>query len=308
MAADDISADVIIRSARQEDIPGINCLAEEAQFFRSKETLSAIMEYVGEENFIVAEHLGQLIGCRVAVLLNESTAFVGYFIVTKKYRGTKVAKRIARRILDIVGERNLLLWSVVERVHTNIKFGMKLASGNFQSIMVCAGKIDISKLRTCEESERATHPPIKILQKSDVDFDSLFAYDTSIHGFPRRKCLEIWLTKPTSTTLVAVAHDGAVKGYGVIQDAPHYFHLAPLYAESSAAMIALLKALLETIPEGAEVEFFENPACSTAAKVLQDNKNSLAQLSEMKLMLSKENVVMPDPERVFGVAHPILPV
>ncbi|XP_013399511.2 uncharacterized protein LOC106165730 [Lingula anatina] len=143
----DWTSEVVIRQAQMSDVTGIFNLMKEVQWNFSKDTIATLLKIVEEGGeFIVADLNGLVIGARVVFILDHETASVGFFAVKPEYRGKTVAKQIAARVQSIIGERNLILWSLPPRIAPNMKVGMQLSNGSYCRLFYCRGKLDLTTL------------------------------------------------------------------------------------------------------------------------------------------------------------------
>ncbi|XP_013399212.1 uncharacterized protein LOC106165530 isoform X2 [Lingula anatina] len=298
----DWTSEVVIRQAQMNDVTGIFNLTKEVQWNISQDTIATLLKIVEEGGqFLVADLKGRVIGARVVFILDHETASVGFFVVKSEYRGKTVAKQIAARVQSIIGERNLILWSLVPRIAVNIKVGMQLSTGNYCRLYYCRGKLDLTTLSP--ECPAGTKP-IRIVPASDVNAEALGRYDKSVCTFSRPRTIQFWLAKPTAIALAALGDNDEVIGYGVARSAPETFFISPLYADTNDAMILLLRSLLTYIPEGSEVDMYARVENPTFKLLLEKNKRTFAKMHEepIRLMNSRRELVIPKFESIFAVA------
>ncbi|XP_013399221.1 uncharacterized protein LOC106165530 isoform X3 [Lingula anatina] len=271
----DWTSEVVIRQAQMNDVTGIFNLTKEVQWNISQDTIATLLKIVEEG---------------------------GQFLVAD-LKGRVIAKQIAARVQSIIGERNLILWSLVPRIAVNIKVGMQLSTGNYCRLYYCRGKLDLTTLSP-ECPAGACTKPIRIVPASDVNAEALGRYDKSVCTFSRPRTIQFWLAKPTAIALAALGDNDEVIGYGVARSAPETFFISPLYADTNDAMILLLRSLLTYIPEGSEVDMYARVENPTFKLLLEKNKRTFAKMHEepIRLMNSRRELVIPKFESIFAVA------
>ncbi|XP_023932211.1 uncharacterized protein LOC106153440 [Lingula anatina] len=294
----DVASDVIIRPAKLEDLDELYEFTDKVDWRVSKETLKLFLEIVEDGHYLVADLHGKIIGSRLVIILDDKNAMFDFFIVDPKYRGSGVAKKIAARTMEIAGDRNVMIWSVSYRIQQNLKTGMKIGGGRLH---LCEGRFDIGTLRV---DTTLNDSAIKVVPTSEVDFEALLAYDTSIIVFQREKFLKAWLAKPSAASFAALTDGGEVVGYGQVQDAPRSKVISPLYADNPAAFKLLLKALLESIPMEYSVYMLINVDYGAGMEVINMNKGTVKVFPDEPgtFMYTKRNLEMPKFGNVFAVA------
>ncbi|XP_013401633.1 uncharacterized protein LOC106167393 [Lingula anatina] len=294
----DLYSQVIIRPAKRADLDELFTLTDQVGWDVSKELLTALFDSLEQGHYIVADLHGKIIGSRFVVVLDENTVMFDFLIVDKKYRGNRIAKKIADATLKIAGERNVVLWSVPDRIELNKKVGMKIGGGN---LYFCDGFFDPETLYVDKQHDAAE---VKVVSASEVDFEALLAYDTSIITFQRRKFLKVWLAKPSAIAFVALTDGGEIVGYGQVQEAPHAYFISPLYADTPSAFMMLLKAIIESIPKNSKIFMIMNVDYVAWAEVLKRNKDKINVYPEnpIQMMYTKENLVMPKFSSVFAIS------
>ncbi|XP_013418194.1 uncharacterized protein LOC106179209 [Lingula anatina] len=292
------ASDVIIRPATGADLEELFALTIEIGWIVSKELFTALFNIVEDGHYVVADLHGKIIGSRFVIILDERTAMFDFLIVAKEHRGKGIAKKIAEATLKIAGDRNIVVWALPERVEPNLKVGMKNGGGNLYR---CDCRLDVGTLYVDKQQETAS---VKVVPTSEVDFEALLAYDTSVNVFQRRKFLKVWLAKPSAVSFAALTDGGEVVGYGQVQDAPEAYSISPLYADNPTAFVLLLKALIESIPKDSKVSMIINVDYTPWNEIKERNKDVVNFIKDkpIQMMYTKENLILPKFGSVFALA------
>ncbi|XP_023933253.1 uncharacterized protein LOC112042638 [Lingula anatina] len=293
----DVTSGVIIRPATLEDLDELYEFTDQVHWEVSKETLKVLLELVEVGHYLVADLHGKIIGSYLIILLDGKNAMCNFLIVDQKYRGSSIAKKIVARTMENAGDRNVVIYSIYNRIQSNIKFGLKIGG---QHVHLCEGRFDVGTLNS---DAKMNHSVINVIPANEVDFEALLTYDTSINVFQRKKFLKAWLAKPSAISFAALTDGGEVVGYGQVQDAPRTKVISPLYADNPEAFKLLLKALLESIPTESRVNMFINVDYEAGMEVINKNKGTVKMLPEERgtFMYTKRNLEIPKFGSVFAL-------
>ena len=185
--------------------------------------------------FLVAECLGQAVGCIGAVSYAGRFGFIGLYIVAAAWRGKGIGHRLwaegmARLAGQVVG-----LDGVPAQQGNYRRSGFRLAWQNVRFAGVA------------ERTARAD--PAQIVPLGAVDFRSLCADDRRIFPAPREAFLRCWIAMPDATGL-AWLEQGRVAGWGLIRRCREGHKIGPLVADHPPVASALYGALCERVPAG----------------------------------------------------------
>ena len=232
------------------------------------------------DGFFIGELNGEPIGCISAVSYGEDFGFIGFYIMRKDVRGKWYGVRLGRRAMSRLGNRNIGIDGVVEKIKNYEKFGFTLAHRNIRYKGRGGGSASTG-----------------VVDLAALPFAAIVAYDAGIFPATREKFLERWITQPGCTALGFV-EDNMLRGYGVIRPCRKGFKLAPLFADSADIAEKLYTALAANVPER-EPLFLDVPAINPAALALAQN-HSMKPAFETGRMYSGESPAVPM-EKVFGI-------
>ena len=180
--------------------------------------------------FFVGELGGVPVGVVSGVAYDNTFGFLGFYIVKPEYRSKGYGISLARATWEYMGDRNMGLDGVLERVADYGRTGFKLAYQNFRYEGVGGG----------------TLPP-GLTPLSTVPFEHLVAYDRQCFPAERRTFLRKWIQQPGATCL-AVVDGGTLKGYGVIRACFQGHKIGPLFADSAEIAEDLFQGLAASVP------------------------------------------------------------
>ena len=185
--------------------------------------------------FLVAECLGQAVGCIAAVSYAGRFGFIGLYIVAPAWRRQGVGRRLwaegmARLAGHVVG-----LDGVPAQQDNYRRSGFRLAWQNVRFAGVA--------------QRPARTEPAQIVPLSEVDFVSLCADDRRIFPAPREAFLRCWTAMPDATGL-AWLEQGRVAGWGLVRRCREGHKIGPLVADHPPVASALYAALCERVPAG----------------------------------------------------------
>ena len=185
--------------------------------------------------FLVAECLGQAVGCIGAVSYAGRFGFIGLYIVAPAWRRQGIGRRLwaegmARLAGQVVG-----LDGVPAQQDNYRRSGFELAWQN---------------VRFAGVARRTTRPePAQIAPLGAVDFSLLCADDRRIFPAPREAFLRCWIAMPDAAGL-AWLEQGRVAGWGLIRRCREGHKIGPLVADHPLVASALFAALCDRVPVG----------------------------------------------------------
>ena len=185
--------------------------------------------------FLVAECLGQPVGCIAAVSYAGRFGFIGLYIVAPAWRGRGIGRRLwtegmARLAGQVVG-----LDGVPAQQENYRRSGFELAWQNVRFV---------GAARRTGRTE-----PTQIVPLGAVDFALLCADDRRVFPAPRAEFLRCWIAMPDAAGL-AWLEQGQVAGWGLIRRCREGHKIGPLVADDPSIASALFAALCERVPVG----------------------------------------------------------
>ncbi|HET9642522.1 MAG TPA: GNAT family N-acetyltransferase [Burkholderiaceae bacterium] len=193
--------------------------------------------------FLVAKCEGRAVGCISAVSYAGRFGFIGLYIVTPRWRGKGIGRRLwdagmARLANQVVG-----LDGVPAQQDFYRRSGFRLAWQN----MRFAGRAALGG--------KAQAPQIVPLHA--VDFETLKACDQRFFPAARESFLRCWIAMPESAG-VAWIDNGRIAGWGLIRRCREGHKIGPLVADDAGIAGQLYTALCNRVPAGDEV-FLDAP-------------------------------------------------
>ncbi|NNM60327.1 MAG: GNAT family N-acetyltransferase [Legionellales bacterium] len=182
------------------------------------------------------------IACAAATTYSDSFAFFGLYLVKIPFRYQGYGMQMTQKRLDYVGERIIGLDGVLAMCDKYAEIGFRPAHMN------------IRHQGRASQASKVMHPCISIIQPSL--FPAIMDYDLECFPAPRAAFLNKWLNPTEGLGLVYL--DGSeVKGYGVIRKTVNGNKIGPLFADNQEIAEAILKGLLNHIPN--ETFFLDTP-------------------------------------------------
>lgn len=165
-----------------------------------------------------------------AVAYNNRFGFIGFYIVSPKYRGRGYGLKIWQYALTYLDHRNIGLDGVVAQQENYTKSGFTFAYNHirYQYTPVILGN-PVS--RRTPESKTKEYTSGNILQLNKVPFPDVLAYDSQLFPAPRPQFLKCWITQPGHISLGYI-HNGKLAGYGIIRPCVKGYKIGPLFANN----------------------------------------------------------------------------
>ena len=201
------------------------------------------VSYFAADNtgFFVGELNGTVICCVSAVKYSESFAFVGQFMVDKPYRGWGYGMATWKTALSSLPEGcNIGGDSLEDKIGAYKRLmGVKPYWRN-KHVIIAADQGSLAL-------EGFSDPATVIQPVSEVSFNDLLEYDTSVGVYPRLAFLKQWTSAPNSYAFVATNDERRVVGYTVVRKTlrpQDGWKIGPLYADNSNIAQSLLSSCL----------------------------------------------------------------
>ncbi|EFO94852.1 hypothetical protein CRE_08784 [Caenorhabditis remanei] len=218
---------------------------------------------------------------------------IGMFYCVPRYRGTGLGKPLFQYVMDIVGDNNATLTGTVEMSEKYARnFGFDKVSGywHLSSSLKCDDVVIPDKVSG----------NYKTKLWSDVDYDSLTAYDRTICVRDRKKIMTNWFNLEDTFTRVVFDGSGKIVGYSTIRlVTKNKLNIAPFYADNIEAAEVLLKDLLSMIPNWQQYASFAflYPECNTDPLALLEkfakNKKSVSTVTALRSQFTKKFIATP---------------
>ncbi|XP_013420239.1 uncharacterized protein LOC106180710 [Lingula anatina] len=192
-----------------------------------------------------------------------------------------------------IGDRNLGIFSVAERVEPNKRLGFTVESWKVRHV---SGTFATEKIELSEDFKVSAFP------SQSVQFDALIQYDTKIHTIERERFLRFWIEGESTITLVAMSKADEIVGYGVIKrDSNNTILIGPLYGETPAIIKSLLVSLMGKTTFGEIVDMWAPVGSEILKELLSENKSTLKVHADVTRMFYHHDVKVPQ-EKIFLIA------
>jgi predicted GNAT family N-acyltransferase len=223
------------------------------------------------EGFYVLEKDGEKIASISVVTYPETnSAYIGFYVVTKPYRGQGYGKLIINKTIEYsmqqrgINSFGLNCITSAVPMYQNYGFTVVTVDDFWRYTMPQAGKGQADQELVQLDSLHANL------------FTDLVNYDYSILHAHRTEFLNNFLHKPCTTTVLAQT-DGKINGYGVMSerepataDLNKSFRIGALYADDIGTAKNILQQLMANVKLGESV-FVESPGNNPAAAALMQD-------------------------------------
>jgi len=218
-----------------------------------------------------------------AVSYGGKFGFLGFYITKAEYRGKGYGIQVWNKAIQYLGNQNIGLDGVVGQQENYKKSGFKLIYRNIRYEGKGSPKVE----------ENST----EIVKLSEILFEKLVEYDTSLFPVPRPQFLRLWIKQPESLALGFV-NKGKIGGYGMVRKCRMGFKVGPLFADNRTIADKLFQKMRVFAGEGAQI-FLDVPEVNKQAV-------SLAKQYQMKPMFETARMYTKKPpqinlEKIFGV-------
>jgi GNAT superfamily N-acetyltransferase len=233
------------------------------------------------EGFFICVDGGKPLGCISAVAYGEQFGFIGFFIVRPEFRGGRVGVRLGQAALDFLGQRNIGLDGVENKLSNYEAFGFKLAYNNIR-YEGCAAPGAVAA---------------QVVALRDVPFADVLAYDQALFPASRAEFLALWLAQPRGHA-VGVLKDGRLAGYGVSRPCRKGSKIGPLFADDPRTADTIFQALSAQLEPGWPL-YLDIPQVNGAAVALAEGRG-MRPVFKTARMYSRGLPDMPT-DRIYGV-------
>ena len=133
---------------------------------------------------------------------------------------------------------------------------------------------------------------IKLEAVNDAMHEDIFLYQNSVMKVPKSEFYDIFLK--VSSHVIAAIKDGAIVGYGALQETGENFRISPVHGETLEISGALLGYLVSLIPDGFKAVIPVPDVNKQFVNKTMEGSGFLEQSDDvMKRLYSKRNVVLP---------------
>ncbi len=220
------------------------------------------------KGLFIGEYMGRPIGCIASIKYSDTYGFIGLFFVQEDFRKQWLGAYLARTALTYLGNRNIGLDGLPERVETYKKIGFKPAYSIYR--FECMGE---------------GHVTTGLTDIKDVNFDELLKYDTKMFSASRPEFLKAWIDQPESSSLCITKND-KILGYGVIRKCIKGFKIGPLFADNEEIADKLFVGLSSSVPN--EHIYIDVPEKNSAAINLALKHKMRVQIETIRMYSIKE--------------------
>lgn len=207
---------------------------------------SGALDYVSffaadKTGFYAGELDGIDISCISVVKYSSDYAFVGCYVVDEPYRGKGYGLRTWKAALSSLSpDCNIALDAHEKIVPKYTPNGFK-SEWTYQRMVIKPSEVSIDSL--CCNTEG-----FEIKPATEIAFEKLLEYDTSVYVYARPSFLEKWISASNCHSYVAVSTSGGeVVGYAVVRspyNPEDSWMIAPLFADDSQVARSLYKSLI----------------------------------------------------------------
>jgi ribosomal protein S18 acetylase RimI-like enzyme len=182
--------------------------------------------------FLIAELLGEPVGCVSAVSYAGRYGFLGLYIVHPQFRGRGFGMRLWDAAMARLRGHNVGLDGVVAQQDNYARSGFRLAYRN---------------VRYRGQARRA-ELHASVLPAGEAAFDEIGEYDRQIFPERRDAFLRSWLAQPMARTYVA-RNAGRPTGYAVVRRCREGWKIGPLAADDAVIARRLYEAAAAYVPD-----------------------------------------------------------
>ncbi|HNX26178.1 MAG TPA: GNAT family N-acetyltransferase [Phycisphaerae bacterium] len=184
--------------------------------------------------FFMAFDGSQPVGVISAVAYDDKFGFIGFFIVRPDLRGHLIGAKLGQTALEYLGDRNIGVDGVEDKMEKYTHFGFMLAYHNYRY----GGRTrSVRKL------------PDGVTQFDEPsDFVDILAYDRLCFPAQREKFMRGWLGMAGSYSVVASDKNGRLQGFATARKCRVGYKIAPLFADDVRIAEKILAGLQCLMP------------------------------------------------------------
>ena len=233
------------------------------------------------EGYFIAELNGVSAGVISSVAYGNNFGFIGFYIVKKELRGHIIGVKLGKSAMEYLGERNIGIDGVLQKVKNYEYFGFKFAYKNARyeglsnNIQIC---------------------PSQLTEIYDIDFPELLKFDNNFFPVSRPLFLKNWINLQASMGY-AYMEKNQIKGYGIIRKCRTGYKIGPLFAENFEIAELIFNVLISKIKN--EKFFLDIPEINENAVKLV-NKYKMQKIFATARMYNKYIPDLPI-KKIFGI-------
>lgn len=231
------------------------------------------------DGFFVAELNGEAAGTVSAVRYGSDFGFIGLFIVKPEYRTLRIGRELGLKALEFMGDRNVGLDGVVERIEEYEQAGFKFAHKNIRYSSVIRGSASKN-----------------ILPATKVPFEDIARFDRKCFPAHREIFLNDWIKMPDAHSVASV-HKNELKGFGTIRKCLEGYKVGPLFANNIEVAEEILLGLAKYA--GKEPLYLDIPDTNSDANELV-KKYQMKKIFETARMYNRKDPEI-DTTKIFGI-------
>ncbi len=239
-----------------------------------------------QSGFFVGKLRGEPISCISCVRYPHKFGFIGFYIVSPKYRGQGYGFKIWDHAMKYGNGCTIGLDGVPAQQDNYSRSGFTFAYRNIRYEYLKGSK-----------REESPDVPEDIALSKDLSFEQIAVFDALHFGGERQEFLRAWLNLERSLSLVA-QKDGEIRGYVTLRECRSGYKIGPLFASSPLLAEALFLKVIEKVPQGAPI-YLDVPEPNHEAL-------ALAERYDMQPAFYTARMYRGDPpnlplDRIFGV-------
>lgn len=198
------------------------------------------------DGYIIAEYDGKPVGSLLAYKFTDTDVFVGLYLVSERYRGLGVGKKLWNWLLNYSKGRDLWLCSPEENLDAYARKGMF----PIQDVMQFRQFSHVNKKQ--ENFERIkTESEMELQEITDDNLHLITAYDREVCECERGTFWKHWMSVEVKPGCVAMTN-GNVRGFVFIVASDsidnHHYRIAPLFADNGDIALSLFEKITENLP------------------------------------------------------------
>ncbi|MGH7985647.1 MAG: GNAT family N-acetyltransferase [Candidatus Binataceae bacterium] len=202
--------------------------------------------YAADPNgFLIGSLSGEPVASLSAVAYDNSSGFLGLYIVKPQWRGRGCGIKLWKAGMDYLGARTIGLDAVLAQRSNYETSGFTAAYHHVRYEGVGGGEM-----------------PKGVTALSTVDVNQLINYDAALFKSRRITFLRGWINQPGATA-VAALRNGKLAGYGVLRPCLRGYKIAPLFADEEGVAEELFQAMAARA--GDQPIFLDIPETNAAA-------------------------------------------
>ncbi len=228
---------LLVRSLTPDDIPGALSLSEEAGWNQNVRDWQLMLAH--GRGFGMESKEGQLVATALTLPHGNRLAWISMVLVTGSYRQQGLATHLLKTCIDALSSQKL--YPLLDATEAG---------------KIVYGKIGFRPLyglqRMVREKEDFSHEKLSVQASVDIrsmeeaDIPSILELDQTIFGADRSAVLRhLFKRQPGSSRMIG--QGDRLKGYVMVREGYHAFHIGPIVAPDCKSAIAMTSQILDDI-------------------------------------------------------------